>query len=339
MATVERASDNLAPVYRTGVAARLAGIPVETLRVWERRYQVVGPRLSPRGHRLYSAADVTRLVLIRQLVDLGSPIGSVAGLPLAALRDMRSAAAVASQGMSVGPEASPRHLRVAVVGEALAEQLAGEGGLRSTLEIVATCAGPYGAAEVLKEFAADVLAVELPTLQTEGISTVEALAQAVGARHVVIEYRFAPSAVVSALRDRGYSVARAPLDGDELERLCRHVIQPAPIHAPTGSSLLPLEAVPGARFDEQSLTRLVRALTTLYCECPHHLVDLLRSLGTFERYSSECANRSPADALLHQYLARVAGSARVLFEDALVRVARAEGHALPLDSGKRSSEA
>ena len=91
MSTDERASDTLAPAYRTGVAARLAGIPVETLRVWERRYHIVGPRLSPRGHRLYSAADVSRLVLIRQLVDLGSPIGSIAGLPLAALRDMQSA--------------------------------------------------------------------------------------------------------------------------------------------------------------------------------------------------------------------------------------------------------
>jgi len=339
MSTDERASDTLAPAYRTGVAARLAGIPVETLRVWERRYHIVGPRLSPRGHRLYSAADVSRLVLIRQLVDLGSPIGSIAGLPLAALRDMRAAAAAASQGMPVGADASLRPLRVALVGEALTEQVAREGALRSTLEIVATCAGPAGAAEALQEIAADVLAIEFPTLQTEAIATVEALARAVGARHVVIEYRFAPSAVVGALRDRGYSVVRAPLDADELERLCRDVIPAGAIPALSGSSLLPLEAIPGPRFDEQSLTGLVRALTTLYCECPHHLVDLLRSLGTFERYSAECANRSPADALLHQYLQRVAASARALFEDALVRVARAEGHALPLNTGKGSSEA
>jgi DNA-binding transcriptional MerR regulator len=339
VSTVEGASDTLAPVYRTGVAARLAGIPVETLRVWERRYNIVGPRLSPRGHRLYSAADVSRLVLIKKLVDLGSPIRSVAGLPLAALRDMRSAAAAASQGVSIGPEASPRSLRVALVGNALSEQVAREGALRSTLEIVATCAEPTGAAEALQEVAADVLAIELPTLQTEAIATVDALAGSVGARHVVIEYRFGPSAVVSALRDRGYSVVRAPLDADELERLCRNVMPSGAIPAPSESALLPLEAVPGARFDEQSLTRIAWALTTLYCECPHHLVDLLRSLGTFERYSAECANRSPADALLHQYLQRVAASARVLFEDALVRVARAEGYALPLDTGKGSSEA
>ena len=34
--------------YRSGVAARLAGLPVETLRVWERRYGVSDAGRSPR---------------------------------------------------------------------------------------------------------------------------------------------------------------------------------------------------------------------------------------------------------------------------------------------------
>jgi len=329
LTTDEQAINHFEPAYRSGIAARLAGIPVETLRVWERRYQIVGPRLSPRGHRLYSAEDVSRLTLIRQLVDLGSPIGSVAGLPLTALREMRSAATAASQGISVGPAASRRPLRVALVGEALTEQVARDGALHSALEIVATCAGHAGAAEALRGVSADVLAIELPTLQPGAVATVDALVQAVGAQHAVVEYRFAPAAVVGALRDRGHTVVRAPLDADDLERLCRDAIAPDAIPASLGSSPLPLDVVPGPRFDDQSLTRLARALTTLYCECPRHLVDLLLSLGTFERYSAECANRSPSDAVLHRYLQRVAGSARVLFEDALVRVARAEGLALP----------
>jgi DNA-binding transcriptional MerR regulator len=330
--TTNPQGDHFQPAYRTGIAARLAGIPVETLRVWERRYQVVGPRLSPRGHRLYSAEDVSRLTLIRQLVDLGSPIGSVAGLPLAALREMRSAATAASQGVSVGPAASRRPLRVALVGEALTEQVARDGALHSALEIVATCAGQAHAAEVLRGVAADVLAIELPTLQPGALATVDALLQAVGARHAIVEYRFAPAAVVSALRGRGHTVVRAPIDAEDLERLSRDAMASAPIPASPGSSPLPLDVVPGPRFDEQSLTRLARGLTTLYCECPRHLVDLLFSLGTFERYSAECANRSPSDAVLHRHLQRVAGSARVLFEDALVRVAGAEGLALPLDA-------
>ena len=60
-----------AGLYRSGVAARLAGVPVNTLRVWERRYKVVGPSLSTGRQRLYSLADVRRLTLIKQLVDMG----------------------------------------------------------------------------------------------------------------------------------------------------------------------------------------------------------------------------------------------------------------------------
>ena len=88
----EPTAAHFVPTYRSGTAARLAGIPVETLRVWERRYGVVGPGLSPRGHRLYATEDVSRLALIKQLVDLGTPIGSIATLPLASLRQMRDAA-------------------------------------------------------------------------------------------------------------------------------------------------------------------------------------------------------------------------------------------------------
>jgi hypothetical protein len=220
---------------------------------------------------------------------------------------------------------------VALVGEALTEKVARDGALHSALEIVASCSGEADAAEALRGVSADVLAIELPTLQPGAVATVDTLIQAVGARHAVVEYRFAPKAVVGALRDRGHTVVRGPLDADGLERFCRDATAPDAVAASLGSSPLPLDVVPGPRFDDQSLTRIAQALTTLYCECPRHLVDLLFSLATFERYSAECANRSASDAVLHRYLQRVAGSARVLFEDALVRVARAEGLTLPLD--------
>jgi len=184
-----------------------------------------------------------------------------------------------------------------------------------------------------------VAVLVLEVLCREPGGHVDALVEAVGARHAVVQYRFAPAAVVGALRDRGHTVVRAPVDVAELERLCRVAIAPDAIAASLVSSPLPLDVVPPRRFDDQSLTRLARALTTLYCECPRHLVDLLLSLGSFERYSAECANRSPSDAVLHRHLQRVAGSARVLFEDALVRVARAERLALPLGLPEAEPEA
>ena len=176
--------------------------------------------------------------------------------------------------------------------------------------------------------------MEVPTLHDEAVAAVDSLARTLGVRHAIVEYRFGSAAVLGALRDRGHTVARAPLEPGALDRLCREAISVEVTHTASDASPLPLDVIPDRRFDDKSLARLAQSLTTLYCECPHHVVELLQSLGTFERYSAECANRGPADAVLHRYLQRVAGSARVLFEDALIRIARAEGIALPVDSGR-----
>jgi DNA-binding transcriptional MerR regulator len=326
------------PSYRSGTAARLAGIPVETLRVWERRYGVVGPGLSPRGHRLYSSEDVSRLALIKQLVDLGSPIGSIATLPLASLREMRDAADAASRGAPARSDGSLQAVRVVLVGETLTDQAARHGAGVPNLDVVATCADTAGALAALRGISADLLAIELPTLQIDSVAVVDGMVEAVGARRAVVVYRFGPAAVVSALRARGHVVTRSPLDFAELERLCHDAFQLEPTHARPVSPLIPLEAVPSRRFDDRSLAQIAQASTTLYCECPRHVVELLLSLGTFERYSAECANRSPVDAALHRYLQRVAGSARALFEDALVLVAKSEGLVLSGGGGVKASD-
>ncbi|MFO1303210.1 MAG: MerR family transcriptional regulator [Burkholderiales bacterium] len=316
------AAGGFAPAYRTGAAARLAGMPVETLRVWERRYGVIGPRQSPRGHRLYSAEDVSRLALVRQLVELGNPIGDIAGLPTAALRQMLTAALAVARG-----RAQPS-LRVEVVGAALAERIDREAALRASLEVVARCAALESAADALRDSPADVLAVEIPVVQSDALERIDALVRATGVPRAVIEYRFAPEPVLRALRDRGHVAIRAPLDADAIELAARPAAMRGREDAPAPQLLA---AVPAPRFDDVQLARFAQSSSALYCECPRHLVDLLQGLGAFERYSSECANRSPEDAALHRHLQRVAGSARVLLEDALERVARAEG--LPLREG------
>ena len=337
----KEAIDAFEPLYRSGIAARIAGIPVETLRVWERRYRVVAPRLDPRGHRLYSAEDVGRLALIRQLVELGSSIGSIANLPLSALREMRSQAAVAAaSGGFIERGGSPENVRVALVGEALEQQIATSDGQPPwNIDIVAACADPAAATRELQRVTADVLVIALPTLYADCVETVDALVKLVGAASAVIEYRFGPATLVHELRERRHTVARAPLDAQELERICRDEVSRGDMSVAPKSASLPPDVVPRRRFDDQYLARVARALTTLYCECPRHVVELLRSLDAFEHYSAQCANRDPSDAELHRHLQRVAGCARAMFEDALVRIARAEKVALPVVPGDAGATA
>jgi len=58
------------PVYMIGIAAELAGMHPQTLRVYERR-GLVTPKRTARGTRLYSQADVELLLRIQALSDEG----------------------------------------------------------------------------------------------------------------------------------------------------------------------------------------------------------------------------------------------------------------------------
>ncbi len=313
-------SEGTTPTYRSGTAARLAGIPVETLRMWERRYGVVGPQTSASGHRRYSAAEVGRLALIKELVDLGHPIGTVAQLPAARLNELRAAQGAPRPSRSRRANAGAI-VRVAIVGAALAARATSAAARFPRLQIVATCNDQDHAIESLRGTAADVLAIELSTMRDETIELVGALTATVGARYAICSHRFGSDTAVRELRRRGHIVARAPIDLADIEAL--GIGLPGAHEAPVASS------VAAARFDEPTLAQLAQLVTSVGCECPRHVVDLLMSLGAFERYSDACAASNPADAALHRKLGHFAGAARTLFEEALILVAEAEGVPLP----------
>jgi DNA-binding transcriptional MerR regulator len=311
------------PSYRSGAVARLTGIPVETLRVWERRYRIVGPRQSAKGQRLYSPAEVTRLTFIKKLVDAGYAIGSIASLDMEALQlmlDQAIAAMPRATGFSakgaMGMYGAP--LRVAVVGEAISLQL--ERHRLPALKVVASSPNAAIAQKTLQQVKADALLIELPTLQRETPQAIRVLAQQLGAQQVVVVYGFGPKPIEQELSAWGYRLIRSPLDLDQLETL---------LGLPPAAAMPQVEAFAPRRFDNKALAEITMASVALHCECPHHLADLLMRLGNFETYSTECESRSPADAELHHYLSEIAGSARALLETALVRVAEAEGLALP----------
>ena len=66
--------------HRVGMVAKLTGLTTHTLRTWERRYGAVVPGRTDAGGRLYTSEDVQRLRLLRDLVDAGHAIGTVATL-------------------------------------------------------------------------------------------------------------------------------------------------------------------------------------------------------------------------------------------------------------------
>ncbi len=70
---ISHASDE--PLYNIGVVARMTGIPVATLRVWERRYGFPDSARTAGGHRLYSEKEVIRLRWVKDRIDEGMQTG------------------------------------------------------------------------------------------------------------------------------------------------------------------------------------------------------------------------------------------------------------------------
>lgn len=302
--------------YRSGVAARLAGLPVETLRVWERRYGVSDAGRSPRGQRLYSDEQVKRLGLLKRAVDQGHAIGTIARLELDALATLAGSTAAAAG-------ADPRVLRLAVAGSALARRLAAAR-TAPLLEVVASCQQLDSGATALAGTSADILLIEASEMTAEDLPRVWALRAAVQVRAVVVLYRFCDSATVRRLREQDCLVARAPSDIAEVAVLC------ATAYAGGGRPpSAPATPPTPRRLDDQQLAALAAASSSIHCECPRHLADILMMLASFERYSAQCENRNAADAALHEDLGRSAGHARMLMEQALERLAYAEGLPLP----------
>ena len=57
--------------------ANLTGVNPVTLRAWERRYNLITPQRTPKGHRLYTEGDVDLIKQVLDLLDQGISISQV----------------------------------------------------------------------------------------------------------------------------------------------------------------------------------------------------------------------------------------------------------------------
>jgi len=359
-----------APRYRSAAVARMARMPVATLRTWERRFQVITPAATRSGHRFYSAADVQRLTLLKQLSDMGHSISVMARLDMDRLREMAmthaSTQASVQRGLGAAPAATPPPWRVVVVGSTLARRLQRVSVLRRVgrqLEVVgvydslADCLSAARLAETGSNASAgegqgegqrkvqhedarpliELLLVGTPTLHAGTSVALREAADAWGADQVALMYGYGAQLACDAVLDAGIAVQHSPLTDTALGEWLRGLSDRSASgkHEPEADlkSLGPAwfeQAAPEPRrYDDTTLSDIAGLSSTVACECPRHVADLLMQLSHFEAYSAECSSRSREDAELHRYLQRASAAARAIFEVALERIAVHEGLLLP----------
>ncbi len=324
------------PGYRIGAISRLTGVQPDTLRMWERRYRVVTPRRTATANRLYSHHDLARLSLIKQLVDAGQAIGTVAHLTL---EQLQGRVGYAPQGVSSAAPAG-RTPRVAVLGDSLHAQFAVAPPRNEGIEWILSGRDREAFPEAARAAGAEVVVIELPCVQPDSYGQVQRIVASSGARHAVLVYGFGTRRLLRQLAASNCTILRGPAGHEELRLACLRATEKA--SSGTGDDLSAVERLQAPaprRFPPAVLALASSRAAAVECECPRHLADIIQSLNAFEEYSAACNSRNEADAVLHTFLHRTASHARALMEGALEHLLRAEGIDLGSTLGPPSASA
>lgn len=302
---------------RIGMLSRLSGVPTATIRMWERRYEVLTPQRSPAGGRLYSTADVARLALLRQLIERGHAIGTIASLSESRLQQLLSGAAA--------PAIPAGDCRIATVGGALSRRLRQVLSAHPRVDHAGSYASITSLIATAPEGQLDAVVADVPSLGPGQAAQLLELLQKVRPRLLVVLYAFGAERDLSPLNLDSVLLLKGRMDATQLLRICLlSLSMHAQAEQPVYDALIG-RAAPRRLYSEAELVELAGQPNTIRCECPRHLSDLLLSLGAFELYSAECQNRNERDAAVHAMLRSASGQARGLLEEALRRVIALEG--------------
>jgi DNA-binding transcriptional MerR regulator len=307
--------------FRIGAASRITGIPVDTLRIWERRYGVVTPERSKGADRLYKQEDIKRLGLLKKLVDRGHSIGSIAGLSDTALEkqlEIHEKEALTSKM----PLPEHRVLRIAVLGDILPLRLKHEFA-DPDLDFLGLHRSTSGFENTIAEHQVDLIILEYPAIHSDTAREIRKLFRQSGARHAIVIYGFTSKTILESLAPGQFTLLQAPVSLSLLHLEIKRLIHAAEPVLPDKNQTT--KAAPPRMFTSQGLVNAANASDTLKCECPQHLSNIIQQLIQFEIYSAECENRTPRDAEIHALLKNTTGHARAMMESALKHLLETEG--------------
>lgn len=303
--------------YSIGAVARLTGLTVHNLRVWEKRHQAVETVRSDSGRRLYSEDALQRLLLLKKCVDQGMAIGQLAGLTDDELEEtLATFTQVESRGQ-------PRPaLRAAVVGTELAQQV--EQVLAGSVRLERLDRFAHIQALQVAELIGppDLLVVDQPSLSAAEAKPLGNLFKRVNARANLLVYRYARQQDVAYLRSLGVQTVKAPFDRNDLAQWLQRLVN---VPAPRQAALFVSQQAPDRRYSDRALQAAAEMSSSIDCECPHHLAEIIKELLAFETYSSQCQSKDRAGEDLHRHIYLRTAQARAIMEELLQSVLEQEG--------------
>lgn len=319
------------PLYGIGTIARLTGLKPDTLRVWERRYGLGASRKSKTGRRQYTQSDLEHLQLVSALVAAGSRIGEIASSERKTLEVLlRSNAQAPSTKL---PEPKPH---VVFVGEGLCDWLdEHQGCLNNVNAQLARFGLQEDSMQMLEGLqAVDCLVVEFATLASRQMASLKAVRDALQPRKILLTYQFCNERWLKEFEKMDIRAVQFPPDPAQLAfELSSCIAEQATLDG--AHNLGDLMEVKPRQYSAVELSAARKLESTLDCECPRHIADLIRALAQFEEYSASCSVENWRDAAVHSCIYAYTGQARWLMEKAMGAVLEDRQEELAIEMAKQ----
>jgi len=290
--------------YRIGLTTQITGIRPETLRAWERRYEVVKPIRTDAGDRLYTQADIDRLLLIKKLVDNGDAISAVANLNIENLEKRISSC------KSALSSAGKNDLNFILLGRTILDKKSLDSMRLNMIDVV------QDARNIKSNYHCkiDFIIVEIQTVNQGTFQMLQKVLKQSKATKLLCAYDFGKESDIATLTSQDTGTITLPLNHSDITEWCSNNFANYLRSSSTDRLLT-----------NQDLVNIVAAGSTINCECPRHLSDLINKLTAFEKYSSECEARNSKDAEIHKELESTSAKSRYLLEEVLIKLAKVEG--------------
>ena len=298
-----------------GVAARMTGINPNTLRMWERRYQLGPSKRSPGGQREYSAMDIDHLRLIKQLMNKGMRIGDIAQLSTNTLTSLL----MDSGDDNAIIRESVQLIKTQVVGATLSNYFKNHIKRYPTLSLELSSDDT----EIWLQ-SPSISDKELLILQQSSINNkhVESLINLSKQKvHVIVLYLYSNREIVEELQRQGIILLQGNIESsridDAVNKAVRLISNLSALDQSRQAFDISMHKSLPRQFDEDALITADALSNKLNCECPSHLTELIRSLNAFEEYSQTCEAENWKQAAVHACVYSYANQARYLIEKAL----------------------
>ena len=323
------------PLYGIGTVGRLTGLRPDTLRAWERRYGLGASHKSATGRRQYTQSDLEHLQLIAALVNDGARIGEIANSERKTLEML-----LRQRGIRGREALSKSKPRAVFVGAALCKWLDSHQGCISGVDALLArmdiAAIEESALAALKD--SDVMVLECASLSRASVTRIKSLHDDALAKRTIVIYQFGNTQWLEDLQAAGIAAMAFPPDAGKLAFAIARNIAESEISLGE-SDLGELMTAKPRQFGAVELAAAAALESTLDCECPKHIAQLITALIAFEEYSASCSVDNWHEAAVHSCIYAYAGQARHLMEKALRTVLEERGEEFRAALARQRAEA